>query len=211
VSDKSRSQPARSALTIGSVIANIANAVPDFFIAFLFTRAIISPTYYSHRGLKLLCLVVLMEFLVLLFSFFAVSFILANRNRSRIILLLIALGLVLTPFALVFGIDLRTMTPFYILAGLVLNRVLFVLFRSPEEINPLDTAHKVLAYIGSLFTAGILVSAGSGSAMIQRIPEDKNMDFPILLAAGALYFTITGLLSLFWKPSDKLIQITSTR
>ncbi len=186
-------------LSITTVFFNIANAVPDFFIAYFFIRAVNNPAGISYRSLRLLGLMVLMEFIVLVFSFLSIPIILSSDRKRKRIALILAFGLLLTPFTIVFKIDFRTMTPLYIFWGLIINRVLFVFMRNPKEINPMAVAYSVLLYIGSIF-AGIVLASTIMEQQFLQLPSDRTLAIGPVLVAGMLYYVSTGLMELFLMP-----------
>jgi hypothetical protein len=143
----------------GIPLASILDAAPDCILAVTFARAAWQPEVVGSKSLQWLCVTLMMEFFILHSSAFVGFIMIADSPRAKRIVSLLGLSLFYFVFAGVMAYGFHSWYPIGILAGLTVNRTLFILLRNPATMTPLEKSEitSVWVFSGVSYILSMLV------------------------------------------------------
>jgi len=196
----------------GIPLANYADAIFDFVLAIAFMRGILWPTAVGVDGIQFLGLLVAMEFFVIHSSWFVGMVMFADASRAARVVRILGVSLFYFIFAAAMALGFHKWYPVMALAGLTLNRILFVLLRDPRTMKPVDKQEMndnwifdLSSYLLTMLLGCVLAGQLVGTLWDSKIYSDYfvlhgnvegTLDVPLI--AGFFYFAAHGIRDLFF-------------
>ncbi len=197
-----------------SRLAALLAAIPDFAIAGLALATWISPTRVGEEKVAWFLGLMLLEFIVVHSSAFLGMVALSDAPRPKRVVRALLLSAFYTMFAAAFAVGMKHWWPLWAFWMLTANRLLGILLGQAPTGHERDFAMANWATGAVCYLLGAFVTVllplpqlGVRPGMLGAIADDAGglwLDEPHrVLAFAVLYFTLTGLLSLFshrWTP-----------
>lgn len=195
-------------------LASLLAAIPDFALAGLALATWISPARVGEEKVAWFLGLMLLEFIVVHSSAFLGVVALSDAPKPMRVAKALGLSVFYTMFAAAFAVSMKHWWPLWAFWALSANRMLGILLGQAPTGRERDFAMASWAAGAACYLFGVFATLllplprlGVRSSMLGEVAEDSGgvwVDEPHrVIAFAALYFTLTGLFTLFahqWTP-----------